>query len=77
MVHNLQENEFIDLTSVFSTPALPITSDDIPKQEDVKRCPKKASLKCTDHRTIALISQQSDVKDPLKANYTNCGVCVG
>lgn len=37
VVHNLQEDEFIDLPSVFSTPALPITCDDIPKQEDVKR----------------------------------------
>ena len=56
MVHSLQENEFIDL---------PITCDDIPKQEAVKRWPKKASLKCADHRTIALISN------------TNRGVCVG
>ena len=39
MVHNLQEDEFIDLPSVFSTPSLPITCDDIPKQEDVKRWP--------------------------------------
>ena len=37
IVHNLQENEFIDLPSVFSTPALQITRDHIPKQEDVKR----------------------------------------
>ena len=46
VVHNLQENEFIDLPSVFSTPSLPITCDDIPKQEDVKRWSKKASLMC-------------------------------
>ena len=39
VVHNLQEDEFIDLPSVLSTPALPITCDDIPKQEDVKRWP--------------------------------------
>ena len=39
VVHNLQEDEFNDLPSVFSTPALPITCDDIPKQEDVKRWP--------------------------------------
>ena len=31
VVNNLQENEFIDLPPVFSTPALPITCDDIPK----------------------------------------------
>ena len=37
VVHNLQEDEFIDLPSVFSTPALQITRDHIPKQEDVKR----------------------------------------
>ena len=37
VVHNLQENEFIDLPSVFSSPALPITCDNIRKQEDVKR----------------------------------------
>ena len=39
VVHDLQEDEFIDLPSVFSTPALPITCDDIPKEEDVKRWP--------------------------------------
>ena len=61
VVHNLQENEFIDLPPVFSTPALPITCDNIPKQEDVKRWPKKASLKCADHRTIPLISHTSKV----------------
>ena len=37
VVHNLQEDEFIDLPSVFSTPAFPITCDHIPKLEDVKR----------------------------------------
>ena len=61
VVHNLQENEFIDLPSVFSTQALPITCNNIPKQEDVKRWPKKPSLKCADHRTIALISHASKV----------------
>ena len=61
VVHNLQENEFIDLPSVFSTPALPVTCDDIQKQEDVKRWPKKASLKCADHRTITLSSHASKV----------------
>ena len=61
MVHNLQENEFIDLPSVFSTPALPITCDNIPKQEDVKRWPKKVKVKCADHRTITLISHASKV----------------
>ena len=39
VVHNLQEDEFIDLPSVFSTPAYPITCNDIPKEEDVKRWP--------------------------------------
>ena len=61
VVNNLQENEFIDLPPVFSTPALPITCDDIPKQEDVERWPKKASRKCADQRTIALISHASKV----------------
>ena len=61
VVNNLQENEFIDLPPVFSTPALPVTCDDIPKQEDVERWPKKASRKCADQRTIALISHASKV----------------
>ena len=39
VVHDLQEDEFIDLPAVFPTPSLPITCDDIPKQEDVKRWP--------------------------------------
>ena len=39
VVQSLHEDEFIDLPSVFSTPALPITCDDIPKQEDCKRWP--------------------------------------
>ena len=37
VVHYLHEDEFIDLPSVFSTPALPIICDDIPKHEDVER----------------------------------------
>ena len=37
VVHNLQEDEFIDLPSVLSTLALPITCDDIPKQQHVER----------------------------------------
>ena len=79
VVYNLQENEFIDLPSVFPTPALPITCDNIPKQEDVKRWPKKVKVKCAVHRTITLISHASKVtlKILQKANYTNCGVCNG
>ena len=61
VVHNLQENEFIDLPSVFSKQALAITCNNIPKQEDVKRWPKKPSLKCADQRRIALISHASKV----------------
>ena len=61
VVHNLQENEFIDLPSVFFTPALPVTCDNIPKQEEVKRWPKKVKVKCADHRTITLISHANEV----------------
>jgi len=43
VVHSLHENEFIDLPSVFSTPALPITCD-IPKQEDFKRWPQLSGI---------------------------------
>ena len=44
VVHSLPEDECIDLPSVFSTPALPITCDDIPKQEDFKRWPHLSGI---------------------------------
>ena len=41
VVHSLHEDEFIDL---LSTPALPITCEDIAKQEDFKRWPQLSGI---------------------------------
>ena len=38
-VQNLDETSFAELPMVFSRPKLPVSSDDIPKQEDVERWP--------------------------------------
>ena len=36
---DLEENAFVDLPTVFSTLILPVSPDDIPRQEDILRWP--------------------------------------
>ena len=38
-VCDLEENEFVYLPSVYSTPTLPVTLDDVPRQEGIERWP--------------------------------------
>jgi len=38
-VFDLDENNFVELPLVFSTPVLPISSESVPSQEDVDRWP--------------------------------------
>lgn len=38
-VFSLEEDNFIELPFVFSTPRLPVASESVPRQEDVDRCP--------------------------------------
>ena len=38
-VSDLDENNFIELPLVFSIPVLPISSESVPRQEDVDRWP--------------------------------------
>lgn len=36
---DLEENAFVDLPTVFSTPILPVSPEDIPRQDDIERWP--------------------------------------
>ena len=66
-VLDLDENNFIELPLVFSAPVLPISSESVPRQEDVDRWPKLKRIRIAeiDARVGLLVSH--DVPKALEA----------